>query len=219
MKERSSSGVLLLILVIGLGIFSGINGTFSLFSKLFSIAAGVVVLGIAILVLVVLYFAFKQPKETKTQHDHQLMREGRMSLVELKNTGLKIKDAEIKHQLDAVCLEVEQILKNVQKQNDSASKIRQLLKNYLPALITIIKKYIVLEAGNQVDEQLHTNMMNYLRDFYSAMEKCNMFMFEDEKIDLSIEMKALLMACQKDGLISNAEFPEKQKEEVIELKL
>jgi hypothetical protein len=117
MKERGSSGVLLLILVIGLGIFSGINGTFSLFSKLFSIAAGVVVLGIAILVLVVLYFAFKQPKETKTQHDHQLMREGRMSLVELKNTGLKIKDTEIKHQLDAVCLEVEQILKNVQNLN------------------------------------------------------------------------------------------------------
>lgn len=219
MKGKSSSGILFLILVIGLGILSGINGRFSLFSKLFSMAAGIIVLAIAVLVLVVLFFAFSKPKETTKQQDHQLMREGRMALVELKNTSLKIQNADMKRQLDTVCGLVEQILKNVQKQNDSASKIRQLIKNYLPTMNTIVKKYIVLEAGNQVDEQLQRNMMNYLSDFYNAMEKYNTSVFEDEKIDMSVEMKALMMACQKDGLISGNEYSEDKREDVIQLKL
>jgi len=218
MKENKLYGTLILLALIGLGVISSLNGSFSLFSKLLSFAVWATVIFIALLVAVVLYFAFKKPADQPKSDNNKLMRETRVSLAELRNTAMVLQNPDIKSHLNKVCDLIEIIIRNIKAQKGSIQKVRQLFNTYLPALQTIVNKYSMLEKSSQADETLQMNMVQYLERFTEAMTKYNASIFEDDKIDLSIEMKALMMACKKDGLITNTvNFEEKDEKIVLKL--
>ncbi|MBQ4340830.1 MAG: hypothetical protein IJC41_07515, partial [Firmicutes bacterium] len=59
----------------------------------------------------------------------------------------------------------------------------------------------------------------YLKDIKIALEKLYKSLFDDDKLDLHVEMEAMKMAMQRDGLINNDETEVKDGEETINLTL
>ena len=62
-------------------------------------------------------------------------------------------------------------------------------------------------------------VLTYLKEIKTALEKLYKSLFDDDKLDLSVEMEAMKMAMQRDGLMSNDETEVKNGEETINLTL
>ncbi len=53
---------------------------------------------------------------------------------------------------------------------------------------------------------MSARVINYLKDVDKALDKFYQKLFEDEKLDLTVEMEAMTMAVKRDGLITDDEL-------------
>lgn len=58
-----------------------------------------------------------------------------------------------------------------------------------------------MEAGGVLNPELAGSVMECLGNIKSAMDKQYQNLFEDDKLDLTVEMEALTLACKRDGLL------------------
>ena len=166
------------------------------------------------LVAVVIYFAFKKPKSAaavqaetaKAGNVSPLLRQGGSDLTELKRMTAKVKDAEIRALGETVAKRADMILQEVKKQPAEAPKLSQFFNYYLPTLGKIIGKYAQLEQSGVVAENVRENTAKCLRDLCAALEKQHAELFKNDILDLSVEMAALTMTCQRDGLLRGEEL-------------
>ena len=172
------------------------------------------------LVAVVVYFAFKKPKSTagiqaetaKARDVSPLLRQGGGDLTELKRMTAKVKDAEIRGLGEAVARRADLILQELKKQPGEAAKLSQFFNYYLPTLGKIIGKYAQLEQSGVVAENVRENTGKCLRDLCAALEKQHTELFKNDILDLSVELAALTMTCQRAGLISGEELKLQMRE-------
>ena len=173
-----------------------------------------------VLVAVVVFFAFKKPKSTaavkaanaKARDITPLLRQGGTDLTELKRMTARVKDAEIRGLGDAVAKRADMILQELKKQPGEAAKLSQFFNYYLPTLGKIIGKYAQLEQSGVVADNVRENTEKCLRDLCTALEKQHTELFKNDILDLSVEMAALTMTCQRDGLISGEELKLQMRE-------
>ena len=176
-------------------------------------------LGLA-LVAVVVFFAFKKPKSTAAIQAESagardigpLLRQGGSDLTELKRMAAKVKDAEIRALGDAVAKRADKIMQELRRQPGEAAKLSQVFNYYLPTLGKILGKYAELEQSGVVAENVRENTAKCLRDLAGALEKQHAELFKNDILDLSVEMAALTMTCQRDGLISGEELKLQMRE-------
>ena len=173
-----------------------------------------------VLVAVVVYFAFKKPKSTaamqaetaKARDISPQLRQGGSDLTELRRMCAKVKDTEIRSLGEAVAKRADMILQELKKQPGEAPKLSRFFNYYLPTLGKIIGKYAQLEASGVVTENVRENTARCLRDLSAALEKQHTELFKNDILDLSVEMAALTMTCQRDGLISGEELKLQMRE-------
>ncbi|MBE6969115.1 MAG: hypothetical protein E7442_03200 [Ruminococcaceae bacterium] len=164
------------------------------------------------LVAVVLYFAFKKPKDAAVPASQPAVQQGNRDLTELKRMTAKVKDAEIRALGDAVAKRADLIMQELKKQPEEAKKLSQFFNYYLPTLGKILGKYAELEQSGVVAENVRENTEKCLRDLCAALEKQHTELFKNDILDLSVEMAALTMTCQRDGLISGEELKLQMRE-------
>ncbi|MBQ2896356.1 MAG: 5-bromo-4-chloroindolyl phosphate hydrolysis family protein, partial [Oscillospiraceae bacterium] len=110
---------------------------------------------LAVLVAVVIYFAFKKPgKAPAADKVTPLVRQGGADLTELKRMTTKVKDAEIRALGEAVAARAEAIIRELKKQPEEAKKLSQFFNYYLPTLGKILGKYAQLEASGAVADNV-----------------------------------------------------------------
>lgn len=164
------------------------------------------------LVAVVVYFAFKKPKDAAAPAAEPAVRQGGRDLTELKRMTAKVKDAEIRALGEAVAKRADLIMQELKKQPEEAKKLSQFFNYYLPTLGKILGKYAELEQSGVVAENVRENTAKCLRDLSGALEKQHTELFKNDILDLSVEMAALTMTCQRDGLISGEELKLQMRE-------
>lgn len=170
--------------------------------KVFMGAAVVGLVLLAALIGAVLYFAFAQPKEEKkTSDNNAMLSTGRAKLVDIRRAGMRIKEKEIRKLNDEICAEAERILQELKSQPEDITRMRQLFSYYLPTWETILKKYIRLEESGIADDRMTESMMLCLKDIKAAMGKMYQNLFENDVLDLTVEMEVLNMVGKRDGLL------------------
>jgi len=175
---------------------------------------------LAVLVAVVIFFAFKKPRSTaavkaetaKARDVSPLLRQGGSDLTELRRMTAKVKDAEIRRLGESVAQRADSIMRELKKQPGEAAKLSQFFNYYLPTLGKIIGKYAQLEQSGVVADNVRENTEKCLRDLCTALEKQHTELFKNDILDLSVEMAALTMTCQRDGLISGEELKLQMRE-------
>ena len=201
--NNKSSGGLGLAALIGVGIVGFLLK--SIIPSLGRIFLGTAVVGmvlIALLVGVVIYFAFFQ-KEEKPAEDsgNAMLSKGRAKLMDIRRTGMRVNAAEIRKLNDETCATADKILQTLKSQPDDLPRMRQLFSYYLPTWASILQKYVRLEESGVMDPRMTESMLLCMKDIKAAMEKMYRNLFEDDILDLTVEMEVLNMVGKRDGLL------------------
>lgn len=96
---------------------------------------------------------------------------------------------------------------------------QQFLNYYLPTLGLILKKFKTLEEGGMTTPDMQANVVKYLADIEQVMNKQYESLFNDDILDLAVEMEAMTIACKRDGLLSEEDFAAQGGGQVVKLDL
>lgn len=137
----------------------------------------------------------------KAEKQKAVFSQSRSDLMELRRLIMEIKDTEVKNLSREICEIADRILKTWKEQAEDPSAIRQFLNYYMPTFRSVLSKYRKMEAGGVLDPELAVPVMECLGNIKSAMDKQYQNLFEDDKLDLTVEMEALTLVCKRDGLL------------------
>lgn len=188
-------------------------------------AAAIIAVLLIVLVAVIMYFAFKKSPNDKnakpklSQEGAEVLKNGRESLSQLRSMAMRIKNTVIRTKSMQVCRSAEKILGILKEKPDKIASARQFLNYYLPTLGTILTKYERIERGQVHIDEATEKVSSYLDDINGAMEKQYKRLFDDELLDMTVEMEAMTMACRRDGLIGDEELELPDGAKVVNLRL
>ena len=220
MDEKSSGAVGLLAIALSIGVLIAAKMFFpSLFTVLLWII-GIIIAMILVLVGVVLYFAFKKPKENEQDSNkakaNLVVSEGRNKVMSVRRSCSAIRNTEIKNNGIKACAQAERILETLRKKPELITKNRQFFTYYLPTFGSIIEKYEELEKSGIGTKDMAEKVLEHICDMESAFKKQYESLFHDDVLDLSVDIEAMTIACKRDGLLSEADFA-KNEENTVQL--
>lgn len=216
MKNQKSSGISGILCLIGaIALFLFLRHFFPALSTVFLVIVGIVLLLVILLVVLVIVFSKQKPTEkegTKAATDaNAILSKGRSHLMELRRLEMRVKDRRIRTLSEEICRCIDRILRTLKEQPEDIPAVRQFFNYYLPTLGSILLKYVRLEESGVPAAEITENTVSCLNDIRSAMEKQYANLFEDDMLDLSVEMEALTITCKRDGLLDDADFQKNGK--------
>lgn len=223
MKGHSSGPLGLLGLAGAVALFFLIRHFFpSLAGTLLSIA-GLALLGIILLVVLAVFFAFRKPKpkqgQEKAEYAAAMLAQGRSNLLELRQLTMRVRDRQIHGASEEICRVVEQILSALKEQPESVPQVRRLFNYYLPTFSGILQKYIRLEQNGVPAADTTQKVTSGLDSIQTAMEKLHANLFEADNLDLTVEMETLEQICKQDGLLEEGSVQTQDDDQNITLSL
>ena len=216
MKNQKSSGISGILCLIGaIVLFLFLRHFFPALSTVFLVIVGIILLLVILLVVLVIVFSKRKPTEkegAKAATDaNAILSKGRSHLMELRRLEMRVKDRRIRTLSEEICRCIDRILRTLKEQPEDIPAVRQFFNYYLPTLGSILLKYVRLEESGVPAAQITENTVSCLNDIRSAMEKQYANLFEDDMLDLSVEMEALTITCKRDGLLDDADFQKNGK--------
>ena len=168
--------------------------------------AGIAAVLLIVLIGLVIYFSVTGSKEKNNPDSPSaVLTKARSDLMELRRSQLRIRNKEIA----SLCREItnigDKILAVLKQKPDSVASVRQFLNYYLPTLGKILGTYVRVEESGSMTDELAVNTVIHLGEIRKAMEKQYDSLFDDDKLDLSVDMEALTLACKRDGLLDEEE--------------
>ena len=172
--------------------------------------AGIAAVLMIILIGLVIYFFVTGSKEKNVPDSPSgVLTKARSELMDLRRNQLKIRNKEIA----ALCREItdtgDKILAVLKQKPESVADSRQFLWYYLPTLGKILGTYVRVEECGSMTDELSVNTMIHLGEIKKAMEKQYDNLFDNDKLDLTVDMEALTLACKRDGLLEDENGEEK----------
>ena len=146
------------------------------------------------------------PPSDLSPEAREILNKGRGHLTELRRLLQRIGNLNVKKRGEDICTESEKILLALQQQPEDIPMVRQFFNYYLPTLGNILLKYLRLEEAGMATEQTTVKVMTCLGEIKTAMEKQHAAIFENDLLDLTVEMEALTNACKRDGLLVSEDF-------------
>lgn len=172
--------------------------------------AGIAAVVLIILIGLVIYFSVTGSKEKNNPDSPAaVLTKARSEMMELRRSQIRIKNKEIA----SLCREItdigDKILAVLKQKPDSVAGVRQFLNYYLPTLGKILGTYVRVEESGSMTDELSGNTVTHLGEIKKAMEKQYDSLFDNDKLDLSVDMEALTLACKRDGLLEDENGEEK----------
>ena len=168
--------------------------------------AGIAILGMLVLIGLVIYFSVTGNRENSDPNSPAaILSKARGELMGLRRAQVKIRNRETA----SLCREIidigEKILSALKRKPQAVHDARQFLSYYLPTLGKILASYTRLEESGALTDELQNSTVTHLGEIRKAMEKQYRCLFDDDKLDLTVDMEALTLACRRDGLLDDGE--------------
>jgi len=186
------------------------------------LGGGLVALAIGALVVALIVYALKgsgTSREEKvsstsnttarpqlTEEQNKLLTSGKKTVSEIRNRLAAVQDPGIRESGSSICSTCDKIFKTLAEQPKSITAARQFLTYYLPTINLVLEKYLKVEKSGTDSGKMTVKVSNYLKDINKALDTFYTKLFEDDKLDLTVEMEAMTMAVKRDGLITDNEL-------------
>ncbi len=245
--SSGSKGWVVLLAVLG-GLFVA-GRVLPILSRILGILLGCIIALVVLIVVLVIYFSCKKdppkapqdgkappephrstvnepPKEKQaippcnlSLEVMQILTKGRNHLTELRRLLSRIQNLNVKKRGEDICVEIDRILGALQQQPEDIPMVRQFFNYYLPTLGNILLKYLRLEEAGMATDHTTVKVMSCLGEIKTAMEKQHAAIYENDLLDLTVEMEALTQACKRDGLLVSEDFTLRENGREISLTL
>ena len=213
-KKGGLGGIIVLVLVLLLlkNIIPALAGLFGILLILAAIA-------FVALLVVVIVAGFKSGAGTEngaktenaqgpTAEEKKALNEARSALSRIRVGCNRIKNVEIRSQFNEVCEKTAKILTRLKEEPSEIQTGRRVLNYYTSSVEKIQSKYITLQNSGEDLTETEEKLTANLDEIKAALDKLYSKLFENDKLDLTVEMKALSIALKRDGLIDEAIPPE-----------
>jgi len=172
----------------------------------------VAAIGMLLIVAVIAVFVIRALQKSNTpeaiakKERDGILAKGRSNLVQLRSMTMSIKNEQVRAASAEVCDAVDSILKTLKSQPEDIPAVRQFFNYYLPTMGNILTKFVKVEQSGVDMGDMPQNALSCLGDIKKAMERQYANLFEDDMLDLSVEMEALSIAVRRDGLLPEEGF-------------
>ena len=122
-----------------------------------------------------------------------------------------LRNQTIRNNAQRLCERAKSILDVLRSNTDQITSVRQFWNYYLPSTNSILKKYDKLEKSGVADWETTQKINQYLNDVNVALDNLYHSLFDVDKKSLNIEMEALQLAMQREGLVSNEEVVDQEE--------
>ena len=136
-----------------------------------------------------------------SEEQGQILVEARQKLMELRRVISKIYVMDVRSEANSVCGVIDKILQALREKPEQIRNSRQCLNYYIPTLKDVLSHFKELESRNQLSPVMKGKTLNFLKDVKSALEKYYSSLFEDEKLNMEVDMEAMTIAIKRDGLL------------------
>lgn len=175
------------------------------------LSKGLLIVGVGICLLVllllilVLYFAFfkqgEKQKPSPSEEHAKMMSQGRSKLMQIRQKAMRIRNSVVRQEAEEISRIAEKILNTLRTQTEDIGKTRGFFQYYLPTLDSALEKFGRLENSGALTEEVEQRTVSSLGDMKAALEKQYTILFEDDVLDLTVEMEVLTQKCKRDGLL------------------
>ena len=219
MKKKRSGGLLAGILAIaacaaGL-IFTGKISS-SVLRTILSvlIAAVIVVLIISFLIIFLARSSSKEDRKTGTSsgktaltpEQSKSLDTAHSQLVNARMTISRFKDPALCQAGNEALSSMDKVLKTLKEKPEKIQTSRQLFNYYIPTLEKVVTRYQRIEEGNVQDAQVPVKLKNYFNNVRDAMETLYEGLYDNDKLNVAVDMEAMTIAIKRDGLLDDEDF-------------
>ena len=210
MKDTSSGALGIFGLIGAVVLFLILRKIFPVLSLILMTISGIFLLLILLLVVLVIYFSRQKPKEKKgssTSPDGEdILTKGHHKLMEIRRLRMQIRSRRIREESEEICRIADKILRTLKSQPEDIPVMRQFFNYYLPTLGNILLRYEKIEKSGVPAKEMEEKVIDCLGNIKSAMDKQYVNLFNDDILDLSVEMEVLTQACKRDGLLTDEDI-------------
>lgn len=222
MSNNHSLSVLGFLVLIGAVILLLVpHRLFTTFAAVFLPVIAAAAILIALLTAAVIFFAFRKPKATGSgtaaEETNKVLARGRSNLLELRQLTMRLKNRQIRALSEEICAISDKIIRAVRNDPKDIPRTRQFFNYYLPATGEILRKYRLLEESGVSESDTAENMASCLEIIKAAAEKQHANLFDDDKLDLTVEIEVLKQMCRRDGLLTDDDFKIESDEQGVTL--
>ncbi len=207
MKDTSSGALGILGMAGAVILFLVLRKFFPTLSTILLVVFGIILLLIILLVILVIYFSRQKPKEKEgsriTEDTEAVLARGRSNLMEIRRLQVQIRNQQIRTLSEEICRVADKILRTLKSQPEDIPGVRQFLNYYLPTLGNILLKYERVEKSGIPTDNMEENVIDCLEKIKNAMDRQYANLFNNDILDLSVEMEVLTQACKRDGLLTD----------------
>lgn len=220
MRNGGSGGgvVAVIAIIIGIVVFLLSRGSVSsLFRTVGWIILIIIILAIIALVLLVVFAArsskknpvgnYSSSRVRLSEEESAVINNGRQDLMAIRRKLVTIKNNEIRTKGNTVCSTMDRVFKILREKPEKIPNTRQFLNYYIPTVGKVISKYQRMEANGVPTGDMTEKMKKFLDDVNVAMDQQCTHLYEDDKLDMSVNMEAMTMAIKRDGLLDENDFP------------
>ena len=232
-KKKSSGGliagiIIFVVCIIGLILAGSI--TVPLLKTLVTIGIIVLMVVIALSVLIIA-FARKASSETAapassvsknsplTKEQSDSLNEANSLLTNTRMTLSRIQDKEVSEAGIKATASIEKVLQALREKPEKIQTTRQLFNYYLPTMDKVVTKYQRIEASGVDNPDMPDNLKNYFANIDSAMENLYEGLYDNDKLNVAVDMEAMTIAIKRDGLLDEEDFKDLSADETLEIGL
>lgn len=210
MNKGKASPVLVLLLLLAMIYILNPVRLIPAIIKLRFKGAVLVLIGIALLVILVMYYAFRQNNKQDKPEEQQLTdaisAKARQRIVQLRSMGMNIKDKNISSRTEEICQVVEKMMSVSENDTDKTVQVDRFIDNYLITLGSVLTKFARLETNNSLTDDVTANAIDCLEKIRTAAENHTQSILKNDMMDIAAEMETLLAMAKRDGLLAEEGF-------------
>ena len=147
---------------------------------------------------------------TQLDENGKILSSALQEVYSMKKLVSGLRNETIRNNAYRLCGRAKSILDVLRNNTDQIASVRQFWNYYLPSTNNILKKYERLEKSGVADWETVQKVNQYLNDVNIALDNLYHSLFDVDKKSLNIEMEALQLAMQREGLVSNDEVIEQE---------
>lgn len=223
MNKGKASPVLVLLLLLAMIYILNPVRLIPAVIKLRFKGAVLVLIGIVLLVILVMYYAFrpnsKQDKPEEQQMADAINAKTRQRIVQLRSMGMNIKNQNISSRTEEICQAVEKMMSVSENDTDKTVQADRFIDNYLITLGSVLTKFARLETNNSLTDDVTANAIDCLEKIKTAAENHTQSILKNDIMDIAVEMETLLAMAKRDGLLAEEGFSFGDEQQQITLVL
>ena len=145
-------------------------------------------------------------KKKLTQEQTASINNAFTQLTAVKMDLAKIKDTAIVQSGNDACSSIEKVLRTLKEKPEKIQTSRQLFNYYLPTMEKVMSKYQTLEKSEIDNADMPAKVSGYLGSVRSAMDNLYEGLFDNDKLNIEVDMEAMKLAIKRDGLLDDDEI-------------